>query len=226
MSDSAIEDRVSAPERTNGVAPTPVSATVSPVWTHERGGARQREAGCRMLDRDVRGARARRRDRDDDVRHELLRAERGHERAEQSFRERELPLTARASEAGAAHRARAGLPACPTPGRRGRRCLRSSRGFGPADRRSRRRIRRWRREPGDRGHPSDMSSTQVVSGPMCSSPSRSSTPRSASREMSTTSDGRAIRSFITGTSDCPPAIAFASGSASSSSAWSRSDARA
>ena len=34
--------------------------------------------------------------------------------------------------------------------------------------------------------------------------------------MSTTSDGRAMRSFITGMSDCPPAIAFASGSASSS----------
>ena len=59
----------------------------------------------------------------------------------------------------------------------------------------------------------DASSSQVVSGPMWSSPSRSSIPRSSSREMSTTSDGRAIRSFITGTSDCPPAIAFASGSA-------------
>ena len=66
---------------------------------------------------------------------------------------------------------------------------------------------------------------QVVSGPMCTAPSRSSTPRSSSREMSTTSDGRAIRSFITGMSDWPPAIAFASGSASSSSAWSTSDAR-
>ena len=70
------------------------------------------------------------------------------------------------------------------------------------------------------------SSSQVVSGPMWSSPSRSSTPRSSSREMSTTSDGRAMRSFITGMSDWPPAIAFASGSARSSSAWSRSVARA
>jgi hypothetical protein len=54
---------------------------------------------------------------------------------------------------------------------------------------------------------------------------RSSTPRSSSREMSTTTEGRAMRSFITGMSDCPPAIAFASGSPRSSSAWSTSDAR-
>ena len=70
------------------------------------------------------------------------------------------------------------------------------------------------------------SSLQVVSGPMCSAPSRSSMPRSSSREMSTTSDGRATRSFMTGMSDCPPAIAFASGSPSNSRAWSTSAARA
>ena len=40
--------------------------------------------------------------------------------------------------------------------------------------------------------------------------------------MSTTSAGRASRSFITETSDCPPASAFASGSASAASASSRS----
>ena len=34
--------------------------------------------------------------------------------------------------------------------------------------------------------------------------------------MSTTSDGRAMRSFMTGTSDCPPAMALASGSPRSS----------
>ena len=42
------------------------------------------------------------------------------------------------------------------------------------------------------------SSAQVVRAPMRSSPSRTSTPRRSSREMSTTTDGRAIRSFMTG----------------------------
>jgi hypothetical protein len=44
--------------------------------------------------------------------------------------------------------------------------------------------------------------------------------------MSTTSDGLAIRNFITGISDWPPAMTFASGSARSSNAWSMLAARA
>ena len=44
--------------------------------------------------------------------------------------------------------------------------------------------------------------------------------------MSTTSEGLEIRSFSTGMSDWPPAMALASGSASSSSASSTLEARA
>ena len=43
--------------------------------------------------------------------------------------------------------------------------------------------------------------------------------------MSTTSSGRASRSFITETRDCPPASAFASGSASAAIASSTEPAR-
>jgi hypothetical protein len=39
--------------------------------------------------------------------------------------------------------------------------------------------------------------------------------------MSTSVAGRAIRSFMAGSKDCPPAIAFASGVANASSASSR-----
>ena len=47
---AAIASRRSPAARVNGVAPTPVTATVSPSGRHERCGSGQREPGCRVLD--------------------------------------------------------------------------------------------------------------------------------------------------------------------------------
>ena len=157
----------------DGVAPIPVSATVSPSGVDERRRSGEREPGRGMLDRDVRRARTRRRDRNDDVGHELLRPERGRERPDEKLGDGERRALRRASAAEAARRARAGRPACPRPGRRGRRFRRSSRGCAPAGRRSRARTRRARPARAARAARRPMSSSQVVSGPMWSSPSRS-----------------------------------------------------
>ncbi len=58
----------------------PVTATDSPAGPDERRGSRKRESGRGVLDRGVRRARARGRDRHDDVHEQLLRPELGRER--------------------------------------------------------------------------------------------------------------------------------------------------
>ena len=146
---------------------------------------------------------------------QLVRRERGGEVVAEQVAARRSRARRSARAPRPIPRPRAAPPAGPTPGRRARASRRSCRGCAPAGRRScRGRVRGQRRA---RRGPA---SSRVRGASLRSANSPFSARDTAQlvelAQMSTSSAGAARRTFISGSSECPPASGFASSPPSAS----------